>query len=341
VPIPLHLNAAGRRLRVNQRAGCLLIGCCVTALAFPLGQALPRLGPPAMALLLGLVLGWPGPVARLTPDAAVLGTYALQASVIGLGLTTTVGELRAVGGDVLLVVIGTAVAAGAAMVVFGRLLGVRPGLQLLIGVGTGICGASAIGAVSRIVGAHKRDVTVAITTIFLFNVAAVAAFPPVADAIGLGPSAFAVWAGTAVNDTSSVLAAAYAYGSDVEAQAVTVKLVRVALLLPVACLLAAAIHQPRGGGRTSVSSVGRAVWIVPAFIGAVAVHEVGALGAWFEDAAGDGTVWVTTLALALVGLSGRFGDLAAAGPRPVLLGMAVFVAVAASSLGLQWVGGGL
>ncbi|WIB13861.1 putative sulfate exporter family transporter [Curtobacterium sp. MCPF17_052] len=86
-------------------------------------------------------------------------------------------------------------------------------LRTLIGVGTGICGASAIAAVTPVIGAVSIEVAYAVSTIFLFNVAAVVVFPVVGHALGMSQHAFGLFAGTAVNDTSSVVAAASTYGS--------------------------------------------------------------------------------------------------------------------------------
>jgi|GEM_PF-2582742 len=113
----------------------------------------------------------------------------------------------------------------------GRLLGVRGDAQLLIGVGTGICGASAIAATQAVVKAKESQVAYAIGTIFSFNVVAVLAFPQIGHL--LGPHAFGLWAGTAINDTSSVLAAGYAYGGDAGSYAVVVKLTRSLMIIPI------------------------------------------------------------------------------------------------------------
>jgi uncharacterized membrane protein YadS len=91
---------------------------------------------------------------------------------------------------------------------------VRGDTQILIGVGTGICGASAIAATTAVIKAKQEQVAYAIGTIFTFNIAAVLLFPPIGHLLGMSSHSFGLWAGTAINDTSSVVAAAYAYGGD-------------------------------------------------------------------------------------------------------------------------------
>src|SRR5947209_12650338 len=105
--------------------------------------------------------------------------------------------------------LGTLAAALVVAVVVGRALGVPNPLRTLVGVGTGICGASAIAAVSGILGAAEAEVAYAVSTIFVFNIVAVILFPPLGHLLGMSQSTFGLWAGTAINDTSSVVAAAY------------------------------------------------------------------------------------------------------------------------------------
>src|SRR5581483_7492555 len=90
----------------------------------------------------------------------------------------------------------------------GRALGVSWNLNTLVGVGTAICGASAIGAVSGVIEATEAEIAYSISTIFVFNVVAVVLYPGIGHLLGLSQHSFGLWAGTAVNDTSSVVAAA-------------------------------------------------------------------------------------------------------------------------------------
>ena len=112
-------------------------------------------------------------------------------------------------------------------------------LRTLIGVGTGICGGSAIAAVSPVIEAASADVAYAISTIFLFNIAAVLAFPLLGHALGMSQQSFGLFAGTAVNDTSSVVATATTYGAAATSHAVVVKLVRTLMIIPICLGLAA------------------------------------------------------------------------------------------------------
>ncbi|AQW56100.1 hypothetical protein SHXM_09563 [Streptomyces hygroscopicus] len=130
---------------------------------------------------------------------------------------------------------GTLVVCLAAAYWIGSGLGIVDDLRTLIGVGTGIRGASAIAAVTPVIGAAGVEVSYAVSTIFLFNVAAVLAFPFLGHLLGMHQHAFGLFAGTAVNDMSSVVAAATTYGAPTAGYAVVVKLTRTLMIIPI-CL---------------------------------------------------------------------------------------------------------
>jgi len=163
----------------------------------------------------------------------------LQLSVVVLGSQLSLAQIAKVGLESLPVMIGTLVVCLAAAWLIGRWLGITGNLRTLIGVGTGICGASAIAAVTPVIGAIGIDVAYAISTIFLFNIAAVLVFPIVGHLLGLSQHAFGLFAGTAVNDMSSVVATATTYGPAATNFAVVVKLVRTLMIIPISLGLAA------------------------------------------------------------------------------------------------------
>ena len=299
--------------------------------AWPLGRALPALGAPVVALALGIAVAAVRPPApALAAGLGFAGRYVLQAAIVMLGATLSLGQVASVGRSTLPVMLGTlalalGVAAGA-----GRLLGIPGRLRTLVGVGTGICGASAIGAVSGIVRATEAEIAYAVSTIFVFNLVAVVAFPPLGHLLGLDQSAFGLWAGTAVNDTSSVVAAAYAYGEPAGVHAVIVKLTRTTMILPLAAALALAAG--RGAGVPWRRTV---PWFLLWFAVAAALETAGAVPEAATAPLRDGAVALTAVALGAIGLSTRLRDLRRAGARPLLLGTLVWIAVAVGSLALQ------
>jgi uncharacterized membrane protein YadS len=209
------------------------------------------------------------PARSLAPGLKFASSRLLQVSVVLLGSSLSVGEAARVGLSSLPVMLGTLAACLGAAWLYGRLLGVDGGLRTLIGVGTGICGASAIAAASPVIEAASADIAYAVSTIFVFNIAAVLAFPVVGHALGMSQHSFGLFAGTAVNDTSSVVATATTYGSQAANQAVVVKLVRTLMIIPVCAGLAwlasrkpAVAPAPASGGSppgASTAGAGTAV----------------------------------------------------------------------------------
>lgn len=311
----------------------IALAALAAAIAYPAGRALPVVGAPVIALVLGIVAAAVRPPGGLMqPGLRFTGKYVLQAAIVLLGATFGLGEVASVGASTLPVMVGTLAAALGVALVGGRLLGLGDRVRALIGVGTGICGASAIAAVSGVVEATEVEIAYAVTTIFLFNLVAVATFPALGHVFGLSQPAFGVWAGTAVNDTSSVVAAAYAYGPAAGAHAVLVKLTRTTMIVPIAALLAA-----RRATRTTWRST--VPWFVLWFVAAAALHTTGVLPARLVAALQQASIALIAAALAAIGLSSRLGDLRRAGPRPLLLGATVWVTVAATSLLLQHASG--
>ncbi|MFD2416665.1 YeiH family protein [Amycolatopsis pigmentata] len=326
----------------------LAVALAVAAVATVAGRFVPLVGGPVLGIVLGALAGNLVPALRanvLAPGYATAARPVLQLSIVVLGTGLSLREVAQVGGSSLPVMLGTlSVALGGAWLL-GRLLGVHRDTRTLIGVGTGICGASAIAATSAVLKPKQADVAYAVGTIFVFNIAAVLLFPPLGHLLGMSPHAFGLWAGTAINDTSSVVAAAYAYGGDAGPYALVVKLTRTLTLIPIVLVLAV-LNARRQAGRGGPALRGLP-WrkLVPPFLlGFLAAATLDSFGiipvAWHAPLSWLGTFLITT-ALAGIGLSLRLKDLRAAGARPLLLGGALWTAVAASSIGLQYLTGTL
>ncbi|OEI67810.1 membrane protein YeiH [Curtobacterium sp. ER1/6] len=320
------------------------------------GRAFPVVGGPVPAVLLGAVVGWlvrrrrhedggAADLGGLQPGVKFASSRVLQAAVVLLGAQLSIGEVLRTGGETLPVMLTTLVVCLVAAWGIGRLLRVSSTLRTLIGVGTGICGASAIAAVTPVVGAASAEVAYALSTIFLCNIAAVFVFPLVGHALGLSQHAFGVFAGTAVNDTSSVVATATIYGRQATDTAVVVKLVRTLMIIPIVVGLAGlearrtARSRPAsvdGPGRAGGVRVFRLVpWFLVGFLVVVLLRTVGVLPASVAPGFSTAATFLITVALAAVGVSTDFAALRRAGFRPMLLGIALWVLVAVTSLGVQ------
>jgi len=243
-------TAASRRASIRERARAiapgLALALAVAAVATVVGQHVPLVGSAVPGAVIGAGIAIAvKPGARLAPGLKWASSTVLQCSVVLLGAQLSITEAARVGVSSLPVMLGTlAICLGAAWL-YGRLLHIPGDLRTLIGVGTGICGGSAIAAAAPVIEAASTDVAYAISTIFLFNIAAVLAFPLLGHALGMSQQSFGLFAGTAVNDTSSVVATATTYGAAATSHAVVVKLVRTLMIIPICLGLAALTERKR------------------------------------------------------------------------------------------------
>jgi uncharacterized integral membrane protein (TIGR00698 family) len=218
----------------------VLLGSALAGMATLIGGRAPMLGAPVIAILCGSVVSLVRkPSTAFKPGIALTARKVLQGSVILLGSGLSLGQVLSTGGGSLPVLVGTLLAALGMAWLAGGLLGLRRDVTTLVGVGTAICGASAIAATNTVIDADEADVSYAIATIFTFNVVAVLLYPSLGHALGLSAHSFGLWAGTAVNDLSSVVAASTVYGHAAVSYGVVVKLTRTLAIVPISLGLAA------------------------------------------------------------------------------------------------------
>ncbi|NNN03323.1 MAG: putative sulfate exporter family transporter [Acidimicrobiaceae bacterium] len=314
----------------------VLLASVIGVLAWSLARVIPLVGAPVVAIVLGVLVALVRPVSpALRPGVHAAAKRVLQASIVVLGLELSWHEVLQTGVSSLPVLLGTLVVALVGAGVVGRLVGIRGDLRTLIGVGTAICGASAIAATDAVIDAHESDVAYAVATIFTFNVAAVLTFPSVGHLLHLSPHAFGVWAGTAVNDVSSVVAASSAFGHGASSTAVVVKLARSLAIVPIALGLSLwRTRQVRAEATVSRAVLARRAfpWFILWFLAAVGLDSAGVVPHSWTPSLGQLAQLLIAVALAGVGLSVRPREIRSAGWRPLALGAILWILVAASSL---------
>jgi uncharacterized integral membrane protein (TIGR00698 family) len=300
----------------------------------------------AVAILLGLL------VANLLPVRAILGPGArlavqriLRIGIALLGARLAVDEVVRGGAGALLLVTATT----AAVLLVGGIIAIRsprPMSHLLIAAGTAVCGNSAIVALAPVLDADEADVSVAVATITGFGIAAVLVYPLVGSMLDLPSAAFGLWAGAAVNDTSQVVAAGYAYDAVAGDTAVVTKLTRNLLIAPVlvgAGLLVArrAVHDARDGGRPAAPVLDVLRRSLPVFVAgfllfatlrSLGLLDVAVAGRPAHALLGSLASALVLVALAGVGLQTDVRAVLAAGLRPVAFGFALGLALAVGSL---------
>lgn len=316
--------------------GLALAAACATG-ATVLARVVPIAAAPVLALAAGTVIGVlardsVAETGRFGPGLAVARQYLLGAAIVLLGLGLPMKAVLAVGRHTAVVLLGTLFVGAVAAAIVGRLLALHRESAILIAAGTTICGASAIAATTAVLKPDRERVAYALGTIFVFNIVAVLVYPPLGRLLGLSQQGFGLWAGTAINDTSSVLAAGVAFGPGAADFAIVVKLVRSLMIVP----LCVGLHL--ADRRTAVAST--PLWrtiplFVVLFLAASVIAGLGVVPAPVTAPLGQLSAWLIAAVLAAIGTSLTWGRLRAAGPRPLLFGGILAVVLAISSLVLQ------
>lgn len=327
---------------LHQRAPGLLLAVAIGVVALLLGRWAPLIGGPVIGIVIGIVVrNLLAPGERYSPGIAFAGKKILQWSIIALGFGLSLSQVAKTGLESLSVTLITMTAAFLAAWGLGRWLGVHDKLMVLVGVGTAICGGSAIAAVTPIIRSEDHDTAFAISTIFLFNVIAVLLFPLLGHLMHMSDLGFGLWAGTAINDTSSVVAAGYSYSKAAGDYATIVKLTRATLIIPVCLVLALVVAAREKRKHAAAGSVGQFSlarifpWFILWFLVASAVRTAGLIPTAIQPALHMLAEFLIIVALTAIGLSANLRKMAASGPRPILLGLGVWIAVAVSSLLVQ------
>ena len=313
------------------------IGAClgIALIAAWLGARIPLIGGAVLAILIGILVGnvWRAtPVTK--PGIAFCSKIVLQSAIIALGGGLSLGQVWHTGRASLGVMLLTLGMSLLAAFLIGKLMRVHPKLASLVGVGTGICGGSAIAAIAPIIQAEDGDIAFAISTVFLFNIVAVVVFPLIGHLLRLSDTGFGIWAGTAINDTSSVVAAGYSYSQHAGDYATITKLARTTMIVPISLAFALLMaHRAQGAGRYQIARV--FPWFILAFLGAAILNTLGVLGPVLPGWCSMAGKLLIIVALAGIGLGTNLRAMLKIGPRPMLLGLAVWVIVALTSLGLQ------
>ena len=330
--------------------------CLIVAVpAWLLGKRFEVVGGPVFAILIGMVLALAVPARAGEPlqrGVKFTSKKILQYAVILLGFGLNLAQIAQVGATSLPIIVSTITTSLVVAFVLCRALKIPGKISTLIGVGSSICGGSAIAATAPVIDADDEEIAQAISVIFLFNVIAALVFPTLGGMLGLTNEGFGLFAGTAVNDTSSVTAAAAAWdgmhpGANTLDAATIVKLTRTLAIIPIT--LALAFWQMRLARRAA--SAGEAAgetagtfdlkkifpFFILFFVLASVVTTVFALPAAVTAPIKELSKFFIVMAMAAIGFNTNIVKLVRTGGKPILMGLACWVAIACVSLGMQHV----
>ena len=289
------------------------------------------------ALLLVILLGMALASLVVLPDLVVPGIRLAQRPVLrwavaGLGFRLSLGEVLQIGAAGLTVVIVSTICSLAFGWWIARRLGVSEKLGLLLGVGTAICGASAIVAADSVVQAEKRDTAVALGVITLFGTAGIILYPWIGRMLGLGDQLFGIWDGASLHETAQVVAAGFGMSEEAARVATVVKLARICLLAPIVFWLA--WWLPRHQTAAGTAKVSAVPWFLLMFLVFAGANSTGVIPEATLNLLRRADVWLLCVGMAGVGLQTGISDLRAAGARPLVAGLLQWIVLAVLSLGL-------
>lgn len=326
------------------------------AIALPswiLGKVFPVIGGAVIAILAGmfLTLIWKD---KKDAGAGIKWTskVILQTAVVLLGFGMNLGVIFQTGKQSLPIILCTITTSLVIAWLLRRVLKVPAKTSILVGVGSSICGGSAIAATAPVIDADENEVAQSIAVIFFFNVLAAIFFPILGSAIGfdtLHGDAFGIFAGTAINDTSSVTAAASTWdsmwhlGSATLNKAVTVKLTRTLAIIPITLVLAWLQARKTSGKKENSFSLKRAFpmfilyFVLAAIITTVCVN-LGMDANVFQPLK-ELSKFLIIMAMAAIGLNSNVVQLIKTGGKPLLVGASCWAGITVVSLFMQHVMG--
>lgn len=322
----------------------ILVCLCIAVPAWFLGRTFEVVGGPVFAILLGMVMAlfWKEQ-GQARAGITFTSKKILQLAVVLLGFGMNLSSVAKVGAQSLPIILSTITTSLVAAFVLHKLLHMDAKISTLIGVGSSICGGSAIAATAPVIGADDEEIAQSISVIFLFNVLAALTFPTLGGMLGLSNEGFGLFAGTAVNDTSSVTAAAAAWdgihGSNTLDTAAIVKMTRTLAIIPITLVLAFLRTRQE---EKSVQGTGVTVslkeifpWFVLFFVLASVVTTLLPLPAAVTGFLKSASKFFIVMAMAAIGLNTDVVKLVRTGGKPIFMGFCCWVAIACVNLGVQ------
>ncbi len=317
----------------------ILISFAIAVPAWLLGKWFPIIGSPVMGIIFGMILSfWKRP-AIFDSGIKYTSKKLLQYSIILLGFDMNLFNVFKVGRETFLLMCFTLTATFVTAYFVGKLLKVEGKTATLIGVGTSICGGSAIAATAPVIHADDENVAHAISTIFLFNVIAAFLFPFLGHVLGMNDHYFGLWAGTAINDTSSVVAAGYTFSNAAGNLAVIVKLTRTLMIVPVTLTLAfyTSMKSADCDPGSSYSIMKIFPWFVLGFVAASVINTFLPLPPGFGSRLAQIGKYIIVMSMASIGLNTNILKLIKSGGKPILLGFICWAVLSLTSLGVQYI----
>lgn len=316
----------------------------VAALSVFLEEIIPGglLGASIIALFSGTIINSFFHPSWMKPALKFTSKKILKFAIILLGASLSVSTIMSVGKMTFFVMLFTFAMCFGGGYFIRKIFGLNWKLSNLISAGTGICGGSAIAAISPVIDADDKDIAFAMSSTFIFDMVMVALYPIMGQLLGMSDIAYGIWAGTSVNDTASVVASGYAFSEVAGDFATMVKLTRTIAIIPTVLVFALVgtrikqkeLKEASGGQKVNIVKI--IPWFICGFLLLAIFNSVG----WIPAAAGgvikSTSKFLMVAALAAIGLGTSITDFKKAGLAPMFYGITIDTLVTLTALGVIW-----
>lgn len=324
----------------------IILSVVIAAAAMFIESLLPVhvIGSAVIAMFIGMTINhFIGKNEFLASGIKFTSKKILKFAIILLGLSLNIMTILNVGKMSLIVMVFTLATCFGGGYFIGKALGLNWKLSSLISAGTGICGGSAIAAIAPTIDADDNDVAYALSATFLFDMAMIVLFPIMGRALGMSDEAFGIWAGTAVNDTSSVVATGYAFSEGAGDFATMVKLTRTLSIIPTVVVFALIQLRLKRKEAASMGADAAAVkasfsikkifpWFILGFLGMSLVASFFSIPAEVVSATKTVSKFLMVSALAAIGLNTSYASMKKSGIRPMIHGFIISALVVVVAL---------
>lgn len=303
------------------------------------------IGASVIALFIGMIInGIKKPSPFLSKGLQFTSKKILKFAIILLGASLSIGTVLNVGKLSVEVMVFTLLTCFGGGYFVGKALGLNWKLSNMISAGTGICGGSAIAAMAPVIDADDNDIAYAMSATFLFDMAMIVLFPIMGRWLGLSDMAYGLWSGTAVNDTSSVVAAGYAYSEAAGDFATMVKLTRTLSIIPTVLVFAFInVRMKRkeavaydGNIETKIKFSSLFPWFILGFVALAVINSAGIIPKTVSSVMKEISKFLMIAALAAIGLNTDFSEMKKSGIAPMIHGFIISALVVIVAIAVEY-----
>lgn len=318
----------------------IILSVGIAGMAYIISLILPAgiLGGTLIALILGLLLN--PLICRhkvFDPGTNWTSKKILRAGIIIAGITLSFSQVLKAGKYALILMLFTLTTSFGVGYICKKVFKINWKLASLLSISTAICGGTAVATLGPTIRAKNQDIAYAISATFIFDIITVIAFPWIGHLLGLGDTGYGLWIGTAVNDTSSVVAAGYAFSDAAGLLATIVKLTRTLFIVPIVLVFSwiyAKQEAPsQANAKVSINKI--FPWFILGFLAVVGIRSTGFVPDKIVAGMSFLSKFFLSMALAAIGLNTSLKEVIGVGIKPMIAGVIIDTSVVLVSLFVQ------